>query len=235
MRAETELPARRPGTGVAIVLVCACFAGCDSSGSGGGNNDTGGTCVQTTIQNCGSGPWDPFGIALLFAWVGGQCSEEVRCESQALTDLSGGIVSNNYVNSNWSVGFVPDREPNDSTGNALPVVLDSGGAIFLDGTVNDATDAQDTVALAVRSANNSIVIYLCSTPQTCTLPFLQTDEIYIDLYDQAGTLIQTTSVAQSANGHSISLLPVQGAGYFVAVVARDTGGADFEYRLNIVD
>ncbi len=216
---------------IAVMMVG--LAACNSSGSQD-DPPTDGRCFETSLQNCGPGPWDPFGIALAFAWVGGQCTQEVSCES-VQTDLTAGIVTDDYINSNWRVGSVPDREPNDTTETAMPVVLQAGGGIFLTGTVNDASDPADLLALAVASSEGLIAIYLCETPQDCTLPFLQSDEIHIDLFDQNGTLIQTTNMMQSANGHSISFLPASGLGYFVAVIARDTNGADFAYRLNIVD
>ena len=143
--------------------------------------------------------------------------------------------TDDYINANWTVGFVPDREPNNTLDSAMPVVLQAGGAIFLSGTVNDANDTADMLALAIGSSNDLISIYLCRTPQDCILPFLQSDEIHIDLFDQNGTLIQTTNMMQSTNGHSISFLPVAGLGYYVAVTARDTNSGDFAYRLNIVD
>lgn len=235
MQAQTWPSLHRVLSGAMIAIAGACSTACGGADTGDPSTATGGVCVTTTIHNCGSGPWDPFGIALLFAWVGRQCSQEVSCESQTQTDLSTGIVSDSYINSTWDIGFIPDREPNDSTSSALPAVMRSGGGIFLSGRVNDTTDPRDMMALGVESASDAIAIYLCATPQTCTLPFLQTDKIHIELYDQAGTLMQTTNMMQSPNGHSITLLPVQRAGYFIAVVARDTGGSDFAYRLNIVD
>jgi len=209
------------------------LAACGSSGSED-ETVTGGMCFETSLQNCGPGPWDPFGIALTFAWVGGQCTREVSCDPVE-TNLTGGIVTDDYINANWRVGSVPDREPNNTTENAMPVVLQSGGAIFLTGTVNNANDPADVLALAVASSDGLIAIYLCATPQDCTLPFLQSNEIHIDLFDQNGTLIQTTNMMQSADGHSIAFLPSAGLGYFVSVTARDTKSADFTYRLNIVD
>ena len=218
----------------ALIMLSVAIAGCESSDDD--DSQTGGMCTQTSIENCGPGPWDPFGIALTFAWVGGQCTKEVSCADRAPpTDIPNGIVADDYINANWLVGFVPDREPNDTTDNALPIVFRRGTGVFLEGTVNDATDPADMVAVAIQSANAKIAAYLCPTPQICTVPFLQTNEIYLELYDSAGTLLQTTNMMQTSNGHEIPFLPVIGAGYFVAVRALDTGGADFAYRLNIVD
>jgi len=216
-------------------LIAVGLAACTSGGSDD-EPKIGGTCYRTTLQNCGPGPWDPFGIALTFAWVSGQCTQEVQCEADPVqTDLVNGIVTNDYINSNWLVGSVPDREPNDGTDSAMPVVLRAGGAIFLTGSVNDADDPTDMVALAVQSSDGLIAAYLCATPESCAAGFLQSDRIYIDLLDQNGTVIETTNPAQGATRHDIAWLPTPGLGYFVAVRARDTGGADFVYRLNIVD
>lgn len=231
MKLDVEATFMKPA---AVGLVAVAVTACGSSGEPNNEPATGGQCFETSLQNCGSGPWDPFGIALAFAWVGGQCTREVSCDPVE-TDLVAGIVTDSYINANWRVGSVPDREPNDTTDNAMPVVLQAGGAIFLTGTVNDVSDPADVLALAVASSEGLIAAYLCETPQDCTLPFLQTDEIYIELFDQNGTLIQTTDMMQSSDGHSISLLPVAGLGYFISVTARDTNGSDFTYRLNIVD
>ena len=217
-------------------LLVASPTACSSGSSDDSPLVIGGTCQRTTLQNCGSGPWDPFGIALAFAWVSGQCTEEVGCEAAPVpSDLLNGVVTNDFINANWTVGSVPDREPNDDMDEAMPVVLRAGGAIFLTGTVNDADDPADVLALAVQSFSGQIATYLCATPQNCAGQNLQSDQIHIDLLDQNGTLIQSTNPVQGSSSHGIAFLPAAGLGYFVAVRARDTGGADFVYRLNIVD
>lgn len=220
----------------AIGLLAMSLAGCSTGTPEDHGQQIGGVCHRTTLQNCGPGPWDPFGIALTFAWIGGQCTEEVQCEAGPVrSDLVNGIVTNDYIDSNWLVGSVPDREPNDGTGSAVPVVLRTGGAIFLTGSVNGADDPTDMLALAVQSSEGLIAAYLCATAQNCVGQRLQTDEIYLELLDQNGSLIETTNPAQGATRHEIVFLPTPGLGYFVAVRARDTGGGDFAYRLNIVD
>jgi hypothetical protein len=211
---------------------------CDSSGSDSGDQYTaeGGVCRETKLQNCGSGPWDPFGIALVFAWVGGQCTEEVRCESEPVqSDLSNGIVTDTFIVGNWTQTRRIDTEPNNSIDEAMPVVLEAESSIFLTGTVNDATDRADYVALGVKSSEGLVAVYLCRAVNECLLPFLQTDQIYIELLDQNGTVIQTTDMMQTSNGHEITFMPAQGLGYFIAVRTRDTGGEDLSYQLNITD
>jgi len=228
--------AYRPAARAVPWLFAVCLAACKSGSSDDDNAQIGGVCYRTTLQNCGSGPWDPFGMALTIAWVSGQCTEEVECRAQPVqSDLVNGIVTNDYINTNWLVSRVQDREPNDGTDSAVPVVLQARNSIFFTGSVNDADDPADVVALAVQSSDGLIAAYLCASPQNCAGSFLQSDQIYLDLLDQNGTLIQTTNPAQGATSHDIAWLPTPGLGYFVAVRARDTGGADFAYHLNIVD
>ena len=60
-------------------------------------------CFETSIQNCGSGPWDPFGIALSLAWISGQCTQEVLCtDSEVLTNFDEGIVTDDFITRNWT-------------------------------------------------------------------------------------------------------------------------------------
>ena len=220
------------------VVVAASLAACESSDtdSSAGQTGTGGVCRQTSLQNCGPGPWDPFGIALTFAWIGGQCTREVRCESQAVpSDLTNGVVTDAFIASNWTSTRHADIEPNDSVDQAMPVVLQANTSIFLTGTVNDADDTADVVALGVLSSQGQVAIYLCRAVNSCLLPFLQSNEIYIELMDQNGTLIATTDMMQTSNGHEIVFIPAAGLGYFVAVRAKDTGGQNFAYQLNITD
>jgi hypothetical protein len=100
--------------------------------------------------------------------------------------------------------------------------------------VNDATDLADFVAFSTQSFNLH-AIYLCRAVATCTLPFLQSNEIFIELLDQNGNILRTTDMMQSSNGHEIAFTPSQGLRYFAVVRALNTGSVDFEYELVITD
>lgn len=215
------------------LLILMTLAGC-----GGGDSAADAQpemCFETSLQNCGPGPWDPFGLALSLAWNTGQCTQEVRCEVEPIqTDLEAGIVTDEFIASNWTTTRGTDSEPNNSTSEATPYVLQDNSGLRITGSVNDSTDAADFVAFSTQSFDLHS-IYLCRAVATCTLPFLQSNEIFIELLNQNGNIMQTTDMMQTANGHEIVFTPSQGLGYFAVVRALNTGGVDFEYDLVITD
>jgi len=193
------------------------------------------TCYQTTLQNCGSGPWDPFGIALAFAWYLGGCTQEVMCTNQPVqSNLATGIITDQYIRENWMTARANEIEPNDTIDTASPFIVQDGGGLRLIGSVNSTTDKADIVAVAMQSSNLH-AIYLCSAIDQCTLPFLQTNALHLELLDQNGVVLRTTEHQQTANGHEIVFSPSFGLMYYVAVRAADTGGIDFSYELVITD
>ena len=211
------------------------------TGCGGGGGDStspvsqSGMCFETSIQNCGSGPWDPFGIALSLAWISGQCTEEVRCTTDPIeTDLDAGIVTNDFIAANWTPTSAVENEPNNSPAEATPFVIQANASVLVTGTMNDSTDPADFVALSFgpNDSTNGYIAYLCRTPDDCIQPWYQGDEIYIDLLDQNELVIQTTNMALT---HFISFQASQGLLYYVAVRALNTNGADLDYRLVITD
>ena len=120
------------------------------TGCGGGGGDSkspvsqSGMCFETSIQNCGSGPWDPFGIALSLAWISGQCTEEVRCTTDPIeTDLDAGIVTNDFIAANWTPTSAVENEPNNSPAEATPFVIQANASVLVTGTMNDSTDPAD--------------------------------------------------------------------------------------------
>ena len=188
-------------------------------------------CFETSLQNCGPGPWDPFGLALSLAWNTGQCTQEVRCEAEPIqSDLGAGIVTDDFIASNWTTTTATETEPNNSTSEASPFVVRENNGLRILGSVNDSTDLADFTAFSAQSFNLHAT-YLCRAVGTCTLPFLQSNEIYIELLDQNGNILRTTDMMQSSNGHEIAFTPSQGLRYFVVVRALNTGGVDFEYDL----
>jgi len=193
------------------------------------------TCYQTTLQNCGSGPWDPFGIALAFAWYLGGCTEEIMCTNQPVqSSLATGIITDQYIRENWTTARANEIEPNDTSNTASPSIIQDGGGLRLIGSVNRATDNTDIVAVAMQSCDLH-AIYLCSAIGQCTLPFLQTNALYLELLDQNEVVMQTTEHQKTVNGHEIAFSPSYGVMYYVAVRAADSGGTDFSYELVITD
>lgn len=222
-----------------ILVVALTIAGC---GGGGGEDATvsssssqSGMCFETTLQNCGSGPWDPFGIALSLAWISGQCTEEVRCSSEPIeTDLDAGIVTDEFIASNWTSTSADETEPNNGPDEANPFVLQATSGVLVSGSVNDSEDPADFVALSFgpTESANGYIAYLCRTPDDCIQPWYEGEEIYIDLLDQNELVIQTTNMATT---HFISFQASPGLLYYVAVRALNTSGADFDYRLVVTD
>ena len=83
------------------LLILMTLAGCGGGDSGADAQPE--MCFETSLQNCGPGPWDPFGLALSLAWNTGQCTQEVRCEVEPIqTDLEAGIVTDEFIASNWT-------------------------------------------------------------------------------------------------------------------------------------
>lgn len=192
-------------------------------------------CFETSLANCGAGPWDPFGIALAFAWWGGSCTEEVACAADApQTDLTAGIVTDHFIRTNWTTNNAEEREPNNVPAEAMPYLIEDDGSFLINGSVNDVNDPADYVVFATESFDLH-AIYLCATGDDCLLPFYQGDAIYIELRDQNGSVLQSTQFAQTANGHEILYMPSPGLRYFAVVRAANTDSADFDYKLVITD
>ncbi len=225
----------------AYLFVATIFLGACLEGGGGGDGDgQAEICYETSINYCGPGPWDPFGIALAFAWYGGQCTREVACSVDPPssvadpTDFGAGVVTDQFIASNWTINETTEREPNDEIAQATPFILDKGKAFSMHGAVIDEFDPADYVVF-VTDATDLVAVYLCAALDDCTLPFYQGDAVYLELYDGNGSPLQSTYMNQSSNGHDIVFTPSPGSKYYVAVRAGDTGGVDFQYKLVITD
>ena len=231
---SNEFPLKRVVVvGLASLLV-ACNAGGDGEDSPSATTSSG-MCRQTSLQNCGPGPWDPFGIALSFAWISGQCTREVRCTDRPVqTDFDTGIVTDTFIAANWTTGSAEETEPNDDLSEATPFVLQANSGLLFTGALNDVSDPADHIALSFgRDASiNGYTTYLCRTPDDCLQPWYAGDAIYIELLDQNGLVVQTTRMTPT---HYFTFQASPGVLYYVAVRAADTGGADFEYKLVVTD
>jgi hypothetical protein len=113
-------------------------------------------------------------------------------------------------------------------------------SLIKSGAVNDTSDPADYVNFPVNS-NMTIVAYLCDTPNNCRYPHDGNDEtfkgneIFIELLDAAGNLIDTTFMASPPQGHVISFNAKKDRRYYVVVKAANTVGVNFYYRLVISD
>jgi hypothetical protein len=201
---------------------------CDS----GGNNDRKPkVCFETTLANCGSGPWDPVGIALALAWYSGQCTEEVACAADVTTDIENGIVTGDYIASQWTTSSADETEPNDGITQANPFVIPAKNGLLYDGKLNDTTDIADYLALVFDTSGYTL--YVCAAPDDCLQPWLTGNQLHLELYDQNGVLLETT--AMTGGEHFISLSASAGVLYYLAVAADNTGAADMQYRLVVTD
>ncbi len=194
-----------------------------------------GMCLQTSIQNCGPGPWDPFGIALSFAWVSGQCTTEVACTTTPVqTDFDTGIVTDDFIAENWTTASAEETEPNDDASQANPFVLQARSGLLFSGSLNDTRDTADYIALSFGrdASTNGYTAYLCGTPDDCLQPWYDGSAVYLELLDQNEVVIQTTNLAPT---HFFSFHGSPGVLYYVAVRAAATNGTDFDYKLVITD
>jgi len=193
-------------------------------------------CFLTSVYFCPQSVWgDPFGIALVFAWYGGQCTREVGCSSDLpQTDPSQGIIREEFIAANWTISSAQEEEPNNDFDNALPLVLNTETVFRVVGTLNDVSDPVDMVAAGFLSTNLHAT-YICRGVSDCLLPFNQGDQFHIEFYDQNRNLIQSSYMNLTNNGHEITFTPQPGLYYFIAIVADNSGGLDLEYELVITD
>jgi len=220
---------------ISFIAGCTSDGGSSESGSTGSRSNTSNMCFQTTIENCGPGPWDPFGIALSFAWASGQCTKEVLCTTEpVVSEPDNGIVTEEFINTNWTTSSATESEPNNATSEADAFVLQGSSGILFTGTVNDASDPADILAISFGEAGPipGYVAYLCRTPDVCLQPFYEGNAAYLELIDQNGLVVQTTEFNPT---HSFLFDASPGMLFYVAVRAANTGGANFDYKLVVTD
>ncbi|WOH37663.1 choice-of-anchor Q domain-containing protein [Thalassotalea fonticola] len=136
----------------------------------------------------------------------------------------------------WVSTSITEEEPNDSSNEAYNFELNyRTGFLFL-GALNDVSDTADYYRFTTNNTSGLLSIYLCNSPDNCQQPFYIGDEIYIELLDDQGVIINSTYSEQTNNNeHVFNITPVHGEVYDVRVKAKDTAGADFNYKLVITD
>lgn len=208
-----------------------------SCGGGGGGSNGGGTnqvCRETSVYFCPSSVWgDPFGIALVFAWYSGQCTQEVGCEDDLPeTDTEAGVIREDFIQEEWVSTSTTEAEPNDSFDEAFPNIIAAKQGFLITGNVGDPDDLADYVVVAVQD-NITLAAYLCSAVDKCTQPFYSGSDAHIEIYDENRVLLHATPPSP-INGHVHNFQAVAGLKYYVAVVA-EPNVPEYTYKLVITD
>ena len=133
------------------------------------------------------------------------------------------------------MSFHVEYEPNSTLDNANPVSFRSAAAdehigIDITGTVNQADDAADFFIFTPPRTGHFLV-YLCA--ETCT-ESLQSDAVYLMVYDQSQTTLASTPVGAVETQH-LGVDLVAGLAYYVEVNGYNSGPTTADYRLIIID
>lgn len=133
------------------------------------------------------------------------------------------------------MSFHVEYEPNSTLDNANPVSFKSASAdehigIDISGNVSQADDAADFF-IFTPPRTGQFLIYLCAGDCTETL---QSDEVYLMVYDQSQTTLASTPVG-AVETQRLGVDLVAGLAYYVEVNGYNTGSATEDYKLVIID
>lgn len=133
------------------------------------------------------------------------------------------------------MAFHVEYEPNNTLDNANPVSFKSASAdehigIDISGNVSQADDAADFF-IFTPPRTGQFLIYLCAGDCTETL---QSDEVYLMVYDQSQTTLASTPVG-AVETQRLGVDLVAGLAYYVEVNGYNTGSATEDYKLVIID
>ncbi len=128
-----------------------------------------------------------------------------------------------------------EYEPNNTLDNANPIGFRSAApdehiGIDITGTVNQADDAADFFIFTPPRTGHFLV-YLCA--DTCT-ESLQSDAVYLMVYDQSQTTLTGTPVG-AVETQQLGVDLVAGLAYYVEVHGYNTGSVTADYKLVIID
>ena len=131
--------------------------------------------------------------------------------------------------------FHTEYEPNNTLDNANPVgfrAASSDEHIGMDitGAVNSTDDPADFFIFTPPRSGHFLV-YLCS--DTCT-ETLQTDRVYLMVYDQSQSTVASTPVGSVETQH-LGVDLVAGLAYYVEVNGYNTESTTEDYKLVIID
>jgi len=130
---------------------------------------------------------------------------------------------------------VTEYEPNSTLNNANPVAFRTATAdehvgIDITGSVSQIDDASDFFVFTPWRSGH-FLIYLCT--ETCGKT-LDSDQVYLMVYDQGQNTIAGTSVG-SVVTQRIGVDLYAGLAYYVEVNGYNTGTKNLDYRLVIID
>ena len=135
----------------------------------------------------------------------------------------------------WCVGSMSELEPNDTLGNAQPVVfpfcapLSEYVWVYIKGTLNDQSDIVDSYIMTVP-ASGDYQLSLCQWADDC-----YGRDIYAAFFrvmDQDGHVL-FTSQADELGYNNVDMYLDAGVVYYLTVNAGDTLGVDLGYRLSM--
>lgn len=131
--------------------------------------------------------------------------------------------------------FHTEYEPNSTLDNANPVSFraatpDEHIGMDITGAVTQADDRADFFIFTPPRSGHFLV-YLCA--DTCT-DSLQTDRVYLMVYDQSQSTVASTPVGTVETQH-LGIDLVAGLAYYVEVNGYNTGSTTEDYRLVIID
>jgi hypothetical protein len=133
------------------------------------------------------------------------------------------------------MSFHVEYEPNNTLDNANPVSFLSAApeehiGIDITGAVNQDDDQADFFIFTPQRSGQFLV-YLCT--ETCA-DSLQSDQVYLSVYDQGQTTIVSTPVG-TVETQRLSVDLVAGLAYYVEVNGYNTGPTAKDYKLVIID
>jgi len=128
-----------------------------------------------------------------------------------------------------------EYEPNNTLDNANPVQFRSAAAdehigLEITGTVTRTADASDFFVFT-PPRSGAFLVYLCA--DTCGEP-LQSDAVYLMVYDQSQSTIASTSMG-GMQVQQLSVELVAGLAYYVEVNGYNTGASTLDYKLVVID
>lgn len=131
--------------------------------------------------------------------------------------------------------FHNEYEPNNTLDNANPVSFraaapDEHVGMDITGAVNSADDPADFFVFTPPRSGRFLV-YLCA--ETCT-GSLQTDRVYLMVYDQSQSTVASTPLGSIETQH-LEVDLVAGLAYYVEVNGYNTGATTEDYKLVIID
>jgi hypothetical protein len=133
------------------------------------------------------------------------------------------------------MSFHVEYEPNSTLDNANPVSFRSAApeehiGIEITGAVNQVDDPADFF-IFTPPRSGQFLVYLCS--DTCT-ESLESDQVYLSVYDQSQTTIASTPVG-TVETQRLGVDLVAGLAYYVEVNGYNTGSTAEDYKLVIID